>query len=164
MVRFPMAMTRWEGSLAAKDTSASEHPWCNACPRVKPNRRSVSDGGSSRLKAAARSAPRVLSQAAQNDIPAKMLEEFRVTEDNWRDALADPHWFGISESPSYLGRGVAALAADDAAARFAGKILTSRDLADTYGVTDIDGSRPDCWGLIDKYGIDHHSDEGFADR
>jgi hypothetical protein len=47
--------------------------------------------------------------------------------------------------------------------RFAGTILTSRDLADTYGVTDIDGSRPDCWGLIDTYGIDHHGSEGIAD-
>jgi hypothetical protein len=48
-------------------------------------------------------------------------------------------------------------------ARFAGKILTSRDLADTYSLTDIDGSRPDSWGLIDKYGIDHHSGEGIAE-
>ena len=93
----------------------------------------------------------------------KMLEEFGVTEDNWRDALAGSPGFGISESPSYLGRGVAALAADNAVTRFAGRILTSRDLADTYGVTDVDGSRPDCWGLIDKYGIDDHSGEGIAD-
>jgi NAD(P)-dependent dehydrogenase (short-subunit alcohol dehydrogenase family) len=93
----------------------------------------------------------------------KMLEEFGVTEDNWRDALADRPGFGISESPSYLGRGVAALAADNAVARFAGRILTSRDLADTYGVSDVDGSRPDCWGLIHKYGIEHQSGEGIAD-
>jgi NAD(P)-dependent dehydrogenase (short-subunit alcohol dehydrogenase family) len=92
----------------------------------------------------------------------KMLEDFGVTEDNWRDALADTPGFGISESPSYLGRGVAALAADDAVARFGGKILTSRELADLYGLTDTDGSRPDCWGLIEKYGIDHHSTEGIA--
>jgi NAD(P)-dependent dehydrogenase (short-subunit alcohol dehydrogenase family) len=41
--------------------------------------------------------------------------------------------------------------------------VTERELADTYGVTDTDGSRPDCWGLIDKYGIDHDGDEGIAE-
>ena len=46
--------------------------------------------------------------------------------------------------------------------RFGGKILASRELADTYGVTDTDGSRPDCWGLIEGCGIDRRSDEGIA--
>lgn len=93
----------------------------------------------------------------------KMLEGFGVSEDNWQDALADTPGFGISESPTYLGRGVATLAADDAVRQFAGRILTSRELADRYGVTDRDGSRPDCWGLINTYGIDHHSDAGIAE-
>ena len=57
----------------------------------------------------------------------------------------------------------AALAADDRASRFAGLILTSRQLADTYDITDTDGSRPDCWGLIDAYGIDHDSAEGIEE-
>ncbi len=34
-------------------------------------------------------------------------------------------------------------------------MLTSRRLADTYGVTDTDGSRPDCWALVDARGFDH---------
>ena len=34
---------------------------------------------------------------------------------------------------------------------------TSRALADTYGVTDADGSRPDCWGYIGEHGIDEQS-------
>jgi len=57
-----------------------------------------------------------------------------------------------------LGHPVTALAADPDVERFAGRILTAWQLADTYGVTDTDGSRPDCWGYIDAVGIDHDSD------
>jgi len=39
----------------------------------------------------------------------------------------------------------------------------SRQLADTYDFTDIDGSRPDCWGFVDKYGIDYEGSEGIDD-
>ena len=87
----------------------------------------------------------------------KMLDNFDVTEQTWRDALATVPGFAISESPTYLGRGVAALAGDVNTARFAGLILTSRQLADTYDFTDVDGSRPDCWGYIAKYGIEEQS-------
>ncbi|MEP6696775.1 MAG: SDR family oxidoreductase [Pseudonocardiales bacterium] len=77
-----------------------------------------------------------------------MLENFGVTEATWRDALAaEPH-FCISESPAYVGRGIAALAADRQAKRFSGQVLSSADLARTYGVTDVDGSRPDCWRYL----------------
>jgi len=77
-----------------------------------------------------------------------MLENSGVTEDIWRDALArEPH-FCISESPSYVGRGVAALAADPDAHRYAGRVLSSAELARTYGVTDTDGSQPDCWRYL----------------
>jgi NAD(P)-dependent dehydrogenase (short-subunit alcohol dehydrogenase family) len=74
-----------------------------------------------------------------------MLELFGVTEDNWRDAIgaAAPVDFAISETPAYLGRGVAALAADPAVDRFAGRTLASWTLMHTYGLTDVDGSRPD---------------------
>lgn len=84
----------------------------------------------------------------------QMLDNFGVSEDNWRDACAREPGFAISESPSYVARGIAALIADDQVARFAGQVLTSRQLADTYDVTDTDGSRPDCWGLIDAHGLD----------
>ena len=74
-----------------------------------------------------------------------MLEAFTVTEETWRDALvAQPH-FAISETPRYVGRAVAALAADPQLARWSGRSLSSGGLALEYGFTDLDGSRPDCW-------------------
>ncbi len=71
-----------------------------------------------------------------------MLENFGVTEDNWRDALERVPHFGISETPFYVGRAVAALAADPERARWNGESLSSGGLARTYGFTDRDGSRP----------------------
>jgi NAD(P)-dependent dehydrogenase (short-subunit alcohol dehydrogenase family) len=75
-----------------------------------------------------------------------MLDAYRVTEATWRDALVQTPGFAISESPTFVARGVAALAADPTRARFAGQVLTSYGLAAEYGHTDADGSRPDCWG------------------
>ena len=92
-----------------------------------------------------------------------MLDHFGVTEATWRDALEKVPGFAISESPTYVGRGVAALAADPDTGRFAGRVLTSRQLADEYGLTDVDGSRPDCWGYIARYGIDEQSGEGVEE-
>jgi NAD(P)-dependent dehydrogenase (short-subunit alcohol dehydrogenase family) len=74
-----------------------------------------------------------------------MLEAFGVTETNWQDATkAIPH-FAISESPSYVGRAVAALAADPERQRWNGKSVSSGELAKVYGFTDLDGSQPDAW-------------------
>ena len=74
-----------------------------------------------------------------------VLDHFGVTEARWRDAIArDPH-FAYSETPRFVGRCVAALAADPDAMRFSGQALPSWDLAREYGVDDVDGSRPD-WG------------------
>lgn len=74
-----------------------------------------------------------------------MLEHYGVTEANWRAATeSEPH-FVISETPRYIGRAVAALAADPAKARWNGQSLSSGQLAGVYGFTDVDGSRPDCW-------------------
>ncbi|HET7387276.1 MAG TPA: SDR family oxidoreductase [Nocardioidaceae bacterium] len=90
-----------------------------------------------------------------------MLDNFGVTEDHWRDALEKVPGFAISESPAYVARGVAALAADAGHGRLAGQSVTSHDLARTYHVTDTDGSQPDCWGLIADHGFgDEH---GLAD-
>jgi NAD(P)-dependent dehydrogenase (short-subunit alcohol dehydrogenase family) len=86
-----------------------------------------------------------------------MLDIFRVTEATWRDALAKMPGFAISESPAYVARGVAALAQDPEVAQFAGRVLTARQLADRYGVTDGDGSRPDAWGYIATYGMEEQS-------
>ncbi|MFD3840047.1 SDR family oxidoreductase [Streptomyces sp. NPDC058642] len=77
-----------------------------------------------------------------------MLEHFGVGEDNWRDALDRVPHFAISETPRYVGRAVAALAADPDVARFNGQSLSSGGLAGTYGFTDLDGSRPDAWRYV----------------
>jgi NAD(P)-dependent dehydrogenase (short-subunit alcohol dehydrogenase family) len=74
-----------------------------------------------------------------------MLEQFGVREDNWRDALGEVPHFAISETPHYVGRAVAALAADPERARWNGASLSSGSLAKEYGFTDLDGSRPDAW-------------------
>jgi NAD(P)-dependent dehydrogenase (short-subunit alcohol dehydrogenase family) len=74
-----------------------------------------------------------------------MLEHFGVTEATWRDGIAKDAHFAMSESPVYVGRGVAALAADPAKARWNGSSLSSSDLAREYGHADADGSRPDFW-------------------
>ena len=74
-----------------------------------------------------------------------MLDIFGVTEANWRDALAAQPHFAISETPLYVGRAVATLAADEDRARWNGMSLSSGGLAQEYGFTDADGSRPDAW-------------------
>ena len=91
----------------------------------------------------------------------KMLENFGVTEANWRDACRERPGFGISESPTYVARGVAALARARDAERWAGAIVSARQLADAYGVTDADGSRPDCWGYLAAYGWERDDGHGI---
>ena len=77
-----------------------------------------------------------------------MLEAFGVSEENWRDATtAVPH-FVISETPRFVGRAVAALAADAEKNRWNGQSLSSGQLARIYGFTDLDGSQPDAWRYI----------------
>jgi NAD(P)-dependent dehydrogenase (short-subunit alcohol dehydrogenase family) len=74
-----------------------------------------------------------------------VLEHFGVTEASWRDAVErDPH-FAFSETPAYIGRAAAALAADAGVARFAGQALSTWGLSKEYGFTDADGTQPD-WG------------------
>jgi NAD(P)-dependent dehydrogenase (short-subunit alcohol dehydrogenase family) len=90
-----------------------------------------------------------------------MLENFGVTEANWRDACRERPGFAISESPTYVARGVAALAGATDADRWAGTIVSARQLADAYGITDTDGSRPDCWGHIAAYGWDQEDGRGI---
>jgi NAD(P)-dependent dehydrogenase (short-subunit alcohol dehydrogenase family) len=74
-----------------------------------------------------------------------MLEAFGVTEANWRDALRFQPHFAISETPAFVGRAAAALAADPRVARWSGQSLSSGQLAKVYGFTDLDGSQPDAW-------------------
>ena len=83
-----------------------------------------------------------------------MLDNYGVTEDNWLTALdanrADGHFtapppFAASETPRYVGRGIVAIAADDARARWNQQSVSSAELAREYGITDIDGRQPDAW-------------------
>jgi NAD(P)-dependent dehydrogenase (short-subunit alcohol dehydrogenase family) len=83
-----------------------------------------------------------------------MLDNFGVSEDNWRDALDSdrieglptaPPGFEMSESPRYVGRAVVALALDSDRARWNQQSVSSAQLAKEYGFTDIDGTQPDTW-------------------
>jgi NAD(P)-dependent dehydrogenase (short-subunit alcohol dehydrogenase family) len=78
-----------------------------------------------------------------------MLENYRVTEENWRDgAGVNPHFAAISESPRFVGRAVVALAADADVHRRNGGSFSAGALAREYGFTDLDGSAPDCWRYL----------------
>jgi len=74
-----------------------------------------------------------------------VLDHFGVTESNWRDAIEKDEYFAESETPSFVGRAVAALASDPDVAKKSGGLYSSWELAKEYGFTDIDGRRPD-WG------------------
>jgi NAD(P)-dependent dehydrogenase (short-subunit alcohol dehydrogenase family) len=75
----------------------------------------------------------------------EMLDLFGVTEANWRDgAQKEPH-FIASETPCFVGRAVAALAADPEVGKRSGRVFSSWGLSREYGFTDADGRRPD-WG------------------
>ena len=77
-----------------------------------------------------------------------MLDNYGVTEENWREGTKiNPH-FAISETPTFVGRAVAALAADPDVARWNGRSTSSGELAQVYGFTDVDGSRPDAWRYL----------------
>jgi NAD(P)-dependent dehydrogenase (short-subunit alcohol dehydrogenase family) len=73
-----------------------------------------------------------------------MLDHHGVSEDNWRESQS-PHFVAISETPTYTGRAVAALAADQNLSRWNQAAVSSGQLAREYGFTDVDGSAPDAW-------------------
>jgi len=79
-----------------------------------------------------------------------MLDAFKVTESNWRDATKFQPHFAISETPAFVGRAVAALAQDPQVSRWNGQSLSSGQLAKVYGFTDLDGSQPDAWRYLDE--------------
>jgi NAD(P)-dependent dehydrogenase (short-subunit alcohol dehydrogenase family) len=92
----------------------------------------------------------------------RMLEGFGVTETNWRDAGEKDPNFLESETPLFVGRAVAALAADAEVGRKSGRVFSSWDLSDEYGFTDAGGARPH-WGRLaeSKYGKTPRCDDGF---
>jgi len=76
-----------------------------------------------------------------------VLDHFGVTEADWRAAIEKDEYFAESETPCYVGRAIAALAADPNAAAKSGGLFSSWGLAKEYGFTDVDGRRPD-WGTF----------------
>jgi NAD(P)-dependent dehydrogenase (short-subunit alcohol dehydrogenase family) len=89
-----------------------------------------------------------------------MLENFGVTESNWRDALdparvhsgqpVAPPDFALSESPRYVGRAIVSLAFDPERARWNQQSVSSGELARVYGFTDVDGTSPDIWQHMEE--------------
>lgn len=87
-----------------------------------------------------------------------MLENFGVTQSNWRDALdpsraekgqpVAPPDFAFSETPRYVGRAITSLALDPQRARWNQQSLSSGELARVYGFTDVDGTSPDIWARM----------------
>ena len=78
----------------------------------------------------------------------QMLDNYGVSEANWRDAIAKQPHFVITETPRYVGRAVGHLAADPDVRRWSGQSLSSGQLAKIYGFTDLDGSQPDAWRYV----------------
>jgi NAD(P)-dependent dehydrogenase (short-subunit alcohol dehydrogenase family) len=78
----------------------------------------------------------------------QMLDNYGVSEANWRDATAKQPHFVITETPRFVGRAVAHLAGDLEVARWNGQSLSSGQLAKVYGFTDLDGSQPDAWRYV----------------
>ena len=76
-----------------------------------------------------------------------VLDHFGVTEASWRDAVEADEYFAESETPCYVGRAIAALAADPNVAEKSGGLFSSWSLAKEYGFTDVDGRQPD-WGTF----------------
>ena len=77
-----------------------------------------------------------------------MLDNFGVTEENWQAAIPKAMGFSESETPCFVGRAVAALAADPDVHQKTGQALASWTLAREYGFTDLDGRRPDWWAFL----------------
>lgn len=88
-----------------------------------------------------------------------MLDNFGVSENNWRDALdparaqngqhVAPPDFALSESPRYVGRAIVSLALDPDRKRWNQQSVSSGELARVYGFTDLDGTSPDIWQHTD---------------
>ncbi len=79
-----------------------------------------------------------------------MLDHFGVTADAWRDAIETDEHFAWSETPHYLGRAIAAVAADPHRMMLTASATATWELVDRYDgtdltFTDLDGTQPR-WG------------------
>src|SRR5256886_753117 len=79
-----------------------------------------------------------------------MLDNFGVSDANWRESDSTPPDFALSESPRYVGRAVVALASDPDRARWNQQSVDSGRLAREYGFTDVDSSQPDILRFIEE--------------
>ena len=77
-----------------------------------------------------------------------ILDIMGVTEENWRDAARKRPDFAESETPMFVGRAIAALAADRHVMKKSGHVYNSAELAREYGFTDVDGRIPKIWEYI----------------
>jgi NAD(P)-dependent dehydrogenase (short-subunit alcohol dehydrogenase family) len=99
-----------------------------------------------------------------------ILEEFGVTEANWRHAAehnqkAKQFGFAGSETPCFVGRAIAALAADPNVIGKSGGIYSSWGLSDEYGFADVNGERPhlgEYWKEHFPHLLDRKSRSGIA--
>ena len=91
----------------------------------------------------------------------KMLENFGVTEANWRDACRDRPGFGIPESPTYVARGVAALAGDADAERWAARSSALASSPTPTASQTPTEAGPDCWGYHATYGREPEPGRGI---
>ena len=94
----------------------------------------------------------------------KMLENFGVTEEHLARCVREDarlRDLGVARLRRPGSRGARRGSATRAG--WAGTIISARQLADAYGVTDTDGSRPDCWGHLAAYGWEHAGGEGIED-
>ncbi|HKB15630.1 MAG TPA: short-chain dehydrogenase, partial [Planctomycetota bacterium] len=85
-----------------------------------------------------------------------IMEGFKATEANWKEVArtnptARSYGFAASETPCFVGRAVAALAADKKRARWSGGVYSSWGLSREYGFTDLDGARPDPATYFEKH-------------
>ena len=93
----------------------------------------------------------------------KMLENFGVTEANWRDACVEASRLRDLGVAHLCRQGRCGPRPSRRQSRWAGTIVSARQLADAYDFTDTDGSRPDCWGHIATYGWEHQDGRGIDD-
>ena len=80
-----------------------------------------------------------------------VLENLGVREENWRDGIAKRPEFAESETPFFIGKGIAAIAADPNVMKKSGRVFNSHELAVEYGFRDVDGRLPDVWGYFRKH-------------
>jgi hypothetical protein len=75
-----------------------------------------------------------------------VLQAYETDEQNWHEIPE----LTRTESTQYIGRAVAALAADPNVMEKSGRILTVGDLAREYGFTDIDGRQPPTYRMSER--------------